>query len=212
MRSSADRLVLLLSMLSACRAWSHGITPGDARQPNTLPHSQKFNTLPHSQKFHGVCAPLLLRSSCRQHRSTVPLCLDNGDDGNDAGLDFLGIYGDAGVLLAYGSVQTVFDLLVKPIAATGIFLPVPHAASQGIVLAALWCGMLLLLKEYSLSRTRTFRPFPLTATWLSSSLAMLAASTTIMGVPLEAELDFLVGAASVLGGWRYCLTTGAELP
>ena len=103
--------------------------------------------------------------------------------------------------------------MLSPAAKSGIFLPpVSHAPSQGIILAAFWVGIQWLLKGYSFSNSRTLRVLPLTFTWIGASAPLLAGATALLSVPLDSEIDFLIGSATVLGGWRFCLCSGVDLP
>ena len=152
----------------------------------------------------------------QRQRDRVQLCAPDEEDS----LDFLVIYGDAGVLLAYGCVQALFDVLERPFTAVqpGVFLPVPHAPSQAILLAALWVGLTLALDGYSLRVTRgaTSQPASLQKALIaglcaSAILVSLALSRSDSGLTLEAELDFILGSTTALCGWRFLFMSGGPI-
>ena len=118
------------------------------------------------------------------------------------------------MLLAYGCVQAIFDLVERPLVARqpGLFLPVPHAPSQAIILAAAWVGLTLALDGYSLSVTRG------AASRTGASLAAGICASSILislalsqGFLLEAELDFVLGSATALCGWRFLFNSGGVI-
>ena len=124
-------------------------------------------------------------------------------------LDTLVLYGDSGVILAYGSVQALFDVWVRPLneLQPGSFAPVLHAPSQAICIAAVWVGITLALKGYQPEATRSLSLTPLLAAWVGSSAVILGVFL-LLGLPLDAEADFLVGSGVVVGGWRYTYSQG----
>ena len=155
---------------------------------------------------------------CHPQRRTngVQLCAPNEEDS----LDFLVIYGDARVLLAYGCVQALFDLLERPVTAVkpGIFLPVPHAPSQAIILAAVWVGLTLVLDGYSLrvtrgatSQTAALKKALIAGLCASGILVSLALSRADPGLTLEAELDFIMGSTTALCGWRFLFMSAGPI-
>ena len=164
------------------------------------------------------CAAALARAGLQANaalpasrRSSPPTCY------SDDGIDELILYGDAGVLCAYGSVQALFDVWLRPLAELqpDAFVPVIHAPSQAIAIAALWVGITLALKGYRPSVTRTLPSseslIPLAAAWVGSASIMLAVFAAL-GLPLDAEPDFLFGSAVVVGAWRYAYSQGLPLP
>ena len=138
---------------------------------------------------------------------------------DDIPIDYLVLYGDSGVLLAFGSVQAIFDAALGPIWSamdtSNSVSVVSHAPLQGMLLAAVWVSILLLLKAYRPSITRSLPSaaaiLPLFAAWAGSSLTLVAVLVAL-GVPLDAESDFLLGSASVIAGWRYLYSQGLPLP
>ena len=89
------------------------------------------------------CAAALARAGLQANaalpasrRSSPPTCY------SDDGIDELILYGDAGVLCAYGSVQALFDVWLRPLAELqpDAFVPVIHAPSQAIAIAAKCAG------------------------------------------------------------------------
>ena len=129
--------------------------------------------------------------------------------------------GDAVVLVGYGAVQAVVDNALGPLAGSDPSLfeltdSVPAPVLQGCLLAASWLACSLLLNLYDPSLTR--RPaLPtlvacLTA-WISSSAVLLAAAwalqTTLHLGPgvSEAEVGFVTGSLTVVGGWRFVLVS-----
>ena len=131
-------------------------------------------------------------------------------------VDDLVLYGDAGVLLVYGSVQQFFDVLMAPLeqSPTGLFVPVTAASLQGVVLSALWVGVTLTLRGYRPAATRTLPSaealIPLVAAWLVSSAVFIAAFT-VLGLRLDTEAEFLVGCGACVGGWRWLYSQGLPL-
>ena len=127
---------------------------------------------------------------------------------------------DAGVLLAYGSVQAIFDVSLAPLYDAlapegGAVAIVSHAPLQGMFIAAVWTAILLLLKAYRPSITRSLPSAaalrPLVVAWLGSSLGLVALLVALH-VPLDAEADFLLGSLSVIAGWRFLYSQGMPLP
>ena len=150
----------------------------------------------------------------RSQRCVSPACF------SDDNLDTLVLSGDVGVLIAYGAVQSAVDGLLMPIATAqpDMFtqtMAVPGASLQGIVLAALWVGITLLLRGYRPSVTRSIPApealFPLACAWLGSG-AILVLLSTLIGLPYEAELEFALGSATVVGGWRLLYSRWLPLP
>ena len=84
-------------------------------------------------------------------------------------------------------------------------LPVLAAPLQGIAVAVLWCSITAAMNGYRAGATRTLPSqeaiIPLVAAWLGSSLILLALFAAL-GFPLDAELEFVFGSATVVGGWR----------
>ena len=181
-------------------------------------------------------------------RRQLPALVRMATSPDDEDIDYLVLYGDSGVLLAFGSVQAVFDSALQPLYSTLIpdsaVAVVSHAPLQGMLLcahclsnpglalpyhpahqshvrslvcdsAACWVGILLAMKAYRPSVTRALMQpsgfLPLLAAWLGSSLALVAALVAV-GVPLDAESDFLLGSITVVGGWRYLYSQGLPLP
>ena len=109
---------------------------------------------------------------------------------SDDDIDSLVLYGDFGVLLAYGSVQGIFDVLMKPLAAIQpqAIVPVLHAPSQSVAIASIWVGITLLLRGYRPSVTRSLPSrdtlVPLLAGWLGSTAVMLG-GFVLLGLPLN---------------------------
>ena len=139
-----------------------------------------------------------------------------GEPDDEESLDFLVLYGDAGVLLAYGCVQAIFDLVERPLVQKqpGLFLPVPHAPSQAIILAAAWVGLTLALDGYSLSVTRaasrTLALGKLLAAGICASSVLIGLALS-QAYSLEAELDFVLGSATALCGWRFLFASGGVI-
>ena len=115
------------------------------------------------------------------------------------------------MLLGYGSVQAIVDFALMPLATSQPELftqtaPVVQAPLQGILLAGLWVGITSVQKGYRPSATRTLPSteslVPLVTSWLGSSIALLFAFA-LLGQPLDAELEFVFGSATVVGGWRF---------
>ena len=164
------------------------------------------------------CAAALARAGWQakpvlpaSQRTRSPTCY------SDDRIDELILYGDAGVLCAYGSVQALFDVWLRPLAELqpDAFAPVIHAPSQAIAIAALWVGIILSLNGYRPSATRSLPSsqalVPLLAAWVGSASTMLAVFVGL-GLPLDAEAEFLVGSAVVVGAWRYAYSQGLPLP
>ena len=124
--------------------------------------------------------------------------------------DKLVFYGDAGVLVGYGAVQAIVDASLMPLATAQPELftqseAVLAAPLQGIVLAALWCSITVAVGGYRAGATRTLPTraaiVPLVSAWLLSSL-ILVAGFAAAGLDVDAELEFVLGSATVVGGWR----------
>ena len=147
-----------------------------------------------------------------QSRTTVPQCSSFFDP--EQRIDRLVLYGDAGVLLGYGSLQGIVDTVATPLAGDSA-IPVASASIQGTILALLWVGFTLALKGYRVAATRTLPTsdalIPLAVAWLGSC-AVLFASVSALGLPLDAEAEFLVGAGCVVGGWRALYAQGLPPP
>lgn len=138
----------------------------------------------------------------------------------DDRVDTLVLYGDAGVLVGYGVVQSIVDISLQPFATAQPELftqdqPVLAAQWQGLALAALWVLITSLLDGYSPDATRTLPSrdavTPLVTAWLGSSLALLGLFS-LLGLPLEAEAEFVFGSATVIGGWRFLYSQSLPLP
>lgn len=134
-------------------------------------------------------------------------------------IDTLVRRGDAGVLIGYGTVQAVVDYVLSPLAKSSpeMFtqdLPVLAAPLQGILLAGLWVGITSALNGYRAGATRTLPSqealIPLVAAWIGSSVTMIAAFAAV-GLPLEAEVEFVFGSATVVGGWRLLYSNSLPL-
>ncbi|KAL1511510.1 hypothetical protein AB1Y20_006306 [Prymnesium parvum] len=134
-------------------------------------------------------------------------------------VDSLVLYGDVGVLIGYGVVQASVDNLLLPIALAQPELftqnqPVLAAQWQGLALAGLWVLITLSIKGYSPRATRSLPSrealIPLVAAWLGSTAALLLCFS-VLGLPLEAELEFALGSATVIGGWRWLYSLGLPL-
>ena len=142
---------------------------------------------------------------------SAPCCSadqSGGDDESDSVL----FYGDALVLLAYGSVTALFDVWLSraPDAITIMSAPVVHAPSQAIVIALLWLGITFALHGYRANASL----WPLIAAWVGSSTIMLAVYALFGSpgpVPIE-EINFVLGTAVAVGGWRYAYSQGLPLP
>ena len=142
---------------------------------------------------------------------------------DDEPIDTLVLIGDAVALFAYGAVQGIVDLLLSPIASenpdmfTNADLPLESPLAQGSLLALVWVGLAQLSGSYSVSRTRQLPDTLLTAavTWIASSATLIGALALLASTGLgpgatPAETDFIVGSATVVGGWR--LVTATALP
>ena len=134
-------------------------------------------------------------------------------------IDILVRRGDAGVLIGYGTVQAVVDFVLSPFAKSSpeMFtqdLPVLAAPLQGILLAGLWVGITSALNGYRAGATRTLPSkealIPLVAAWIGSSVTMIAVFAAV-GLPLEAEVEFVFGSATVVGGWRLLYSNSLPL-
>lgn len=130
----------------------------------------------------------------------------NGGDESDA----LALRGDACVLVGYGAVQGFVDVWLSPLAKAqpALFIqepPVFAAPLQGLALAALWVAIVEALGGYRISVTRALPSaqaiLPLFAAWLGSSLALLAVCSALQ-LPLDGEVGFVVGSATVIASWR----------
>ena len=126
--------------------------------------------------------------------------------------------GDVGVLVAYGSVQAAVDQILLPVATSQPALfsqdkPVDAAPLQGVILATLWVGITMAIDGYNPSVTRAWPDClkPLTLAWLGSG-AIMVAGFAALGLPLEAEVEFVLGSATVIGGWRYLYSFRLPLP
>lgn len=150
-------------------------------------------------------------------RASSISCVFRGDEEE---LDYLALQGDAGVILSYGCVQALFDVLERPIQALnpGLFLPVPHAPTQAITMAALWVGITSLANGYRRSITRDLSSPGTVSTLI---VAALGSSISLVGVALatypemlsiEAELEFVISMLAALGLWRFCLSQEVPLP
>ena len=126
-------------------------------------------------------------------------------------VDSLVLYGDAGVLIGYGVVQSAADAVLLPLATSQPELftqsePVLAAQTQGLILAALWVGITSSVRGYRPAATRTLPSrqsvIPLVAAWLGSTTSLVAAFA-LLGLPLDAELEFTAGSAAVVVGWRW---------
>ena len=104
------------------------------------------------------------------------------------------LYGDVGVFVGNGVVQSAADTLLLPLAASQPELftqsqPVLSAQWQGIALAALWAGFTMALNGYRPSATRTLPSraafIPLCAAWFGSSVVLLS---TCAGLGLHSRL------------------------
>jgi hypothetical protein len=134
-------------------------------------------------------------------------------------IDVLVRRGDAGVLIGYGTVQALVDFVLSPLAKSSpdMFtqdLPVLAAPLQGILLAGLWVGITSALNGYRAGATRTLPSkealIPLVAAWIGSSITMIAAFAAV-GLPLDAEVEFVFGSATVVGGWRLLYSNSLPL-
>ena len=143
-----------------------------------------------------------------------PLRLSYWDD-----VDSLVLSGDASVLVGYGLVQGATDAALLPLATSQPELftqsqPVLAAQSQGLLLAALWVGITSQMHGYSPTLTRTLQRdvlVPLAAAWLGSSLFLLSAFAAL-GLPLEAEAEFVLGSLVVVIGWRWLYARWLPMP
>ena len=72
-------------------------------------------------------------------RRQLPALVRMATSPDDEDIDYLVLYGDSGVLLAFGSVQAVFDAALQPLYSTLIpdsaVAVVSHAPLQGMLLA-----------------------------------------------------------------------------
>ena len=129
--------------------------------------------------------------------------------------------GDAVVLVGYGAVQAVVDNALGPLAGSdpSLFVlteSVPAPVLQGCLLAASWltCSLLLNLYDPSLTRRPALPTLVACLTaWISSSAVLLAAAWALQatlhlgpGVS-EAEVGFVTGSLTVVGGWRFVLVS-----
>ena len=122
------------------------------------------------------------------------------------------------MLVGYGSVQAVVDQLLLPYATSqpDMFTqdqPVDAAPLQGLIIAALWVGLTTALNGYDPAVTRSWPDMlkPLLIAWVGTSIVMLA-SFALIGLPLDAEFEFVMGTATVIGGWRYFYSFMLPLP
>ena len=185
---TASVMLLLLLLPSMAASWSSfGAT-----------HSSPLALTSHAAPIVNCC----INQECRR-------CLSPRLYSEDK-IDTLVMRGDAGVLIGYGTVQALVDVVLSPLAkaSPGMFtqdLPVLAAPLQGILLAALWVGITNALDGYRAGATRTLPSraaiVPLVAAWLGSSVTLIAAFAAL-GLPLEAEVEFVFGSATVIGGWR----------
>ena len=138
----------------------------------------------------------------------------------DDDVDTLVLYGDAGVLVGYGVVQSLVDQLLLPIATEqpAMFTqdqPVLLPQWQGLMLAALWVGITQAINGYRPSATRslpsTDAVVPICIAWLCST-AVLLSLFALLGLPLDAELEFTLGSATVVSGWRFLYSQRLPLP
>ena len=125
---------------------------------------------------------------------------------------------DAGVLVGYGVVQALVDQLLLPFATAQPELftqdkPVDAAPLQGLILAALWVGITTAVDGYRPEVTRVWPDMlkPLVIAWVSMSAIMIG-SFALVGLPLDAEFEFVLGSATVMGGWRWLYSFGLPLP
>jgi hypothetical protein len=146
-------------------------------------------------------------------RAPPPRCFD------DDRFDRLVLYGDAGVLVGYGVIQTLVDTALMPLASSQPEMftqdqPVLVATFQGVVIAALWVGITLALDGYRAGATRSLPSseslVPLVGAWLGSSAVLLGVFVAA-GLPLEAEAEFVFGSATVIGGWRFLYSRNLPL-
>ena len=195
-----DCLILLAATVGA--AALHTSTPIPTSRLQQLRHQQ----LKHQQLRH--------------QQASISCGLNDDDSGGDPDIDFLALQGDAGAILAYGSVQAVFDVWQRqlPLFQTfETFEPVSHAPSQAIGIAMIWVGVTWLLRGYRLGATQALFTadglVPLAVAWLGSSTAMLC-TFVLLGSPgpLGTEASFVLGSAAAVGGWRYFYTSGLPLP
>ena len=151
-------------------------------------------------KCHALHAHTLLATLCSL-LDALPQMLSRPNSSAD---------GDAGVLVGYGAVQTFMDATLAPVASTNPELfalaqPIPGASLQGIVLAALWVGITSVQNGYRAGATRTLPSkeslIPLATAWLGSGTILLTLCA-VQGIPLDAEVEFILGSATVVGGWR----------
>ena len=121
--------------------------------------------------------------------------------------------------VTWNSPEAVVDFVLSPFAKSSpeMFtqdLPVLAAPLQGILLAGLWVGITSALNGYRAGATRTLPSkealIPLVAAWIGSSVTMIAAFAAV-GLPLEAEVEFVFGSATVVGGWRLLYSNSLPL-
>ena len=159
----------------------------------------------------------LLSSGTLRH---IAMC-SGGDD--EEPLDFLVLGGDALALFAYGAAQGAVDALLGPVASSNPELftnevPVDEPLSQASLIALLWIAISRVAGGYDADRTRGA---PLidallacAVPWLGTSILLLG-SLTLLGANgigpgvTPGEADFVIGAGTVVGGWRF---VASQLP
>ena len=152
-------------------------------------------------------------------RAGLPRMLTDGG----AEMDRAVLAGDTASLLGYGAVQSLVDDALSPLAAKSpeLFTQADSLAApifQAAVLAATWAtiGTALGCYQRRLTRPADSPGLALLAAvppWLGSCALLLGALALLrsqLGVgpgASQAELDFFLGSATVVGGWRFVVAT-----
>ena len=174
--------------------------------------------------FLSSVPPPVTHAAASQQRLLRParglIIMSSGD--NEEPIDSVVFVGDAMALVSYGAVQLVVDTLLAPFATADpqLFtndLPLQNPIAQGSLVAITWILIARVSGGYNISKTRVLPDALIYATmaWLSSSalllgLLALLGSAGIGPGTSPAEVDFIIGSGTVVGGWR--LVCASALP
>ena len=148
------------------------------------------------------------------------IIMSSGD--NEEPIDSVVFVGDAMALVSYGAVQLVVDTLLAPFATADpqLFtndLPLQNPIAQGSLVAITWILIARVSGGYNISKTRVLPDALIYATmaWLSSSALLLGVLALLGSAGIgpgtsPAEVDFIIGSGTVVGGWR--LVCASALP
>lgn len=153
----------------------------------------------------------------RRRQRTIT-CIQPQDDPVD---EFV-LKGDAAALLGYGCVQSLTDFLLSPLAASqpdafSNDVPVDAPVAQACLLVLTWVSTARAVGGYNPKVTRALPDTLVGAVtpWLVSSAIICGSCGLLSQVGIGpglsgAEVDFVLGSATVVGGWR--LVSARALP